>query len=203
MNTIYLINSSKINKNYINDKNNDNLEYRIKKQGLSYEGKVMAIKCSKIKELQNVDYVYVGDYKSAIETGNIIFPNKNIIIDSNFNMRNIGVTKISQIPNYYNEQHFMDSNYKLDGGESQEEIRKRMYKGICNILDKYDNKKIAVISSSICIKYFLRIWCDIKYDGKFKYRDDIIFDGLFNGLNIFKMIFDNNKLTCISVIRYE
>ena len=54
MNTIYLINSSKTNKNYINDKNNDNLEYRIKNQELSYEGRLLAEKISNIKELKNI-----------------------------------------------------------------------------------------------------------------------------------------------------
>ena len=111
MTTIYLINSSKINKNYINDKNNDNLEYRIKNQELSYEGKVLAEKISKIEELKNIDYIYSGNYESAIETANILSHNKNIIVDNNFNIRTIGVTKISEIPSYYNEQHFLDRNY--------------------------------------------------------------------------------------------
>ena len=49
MTTIYLISNNITNKNFINDKNNDNLEFRIKKLSLNNEGINNAIKLSNKK----------------------------------------------------------------------------------------------------------------------------------------------------------
>ena len=202
MTIIYLIANNVKQKRYINDKNNDNLEYRMSKATLDYKGINNAIKLSKMKELTDVDYIYTSSYNSAIETSNYIkeTSNRDIVINDNFNQRKIGVNKLTEIPNYYEELHFMDINYHLPKGESQLDIINRMYKGIEDILNNNINKKVVIVTHKICITYLLRRWCRIKYKDNFIYKDKIIFNGISRDLNIFKLEFDNNKLINISYI---
>lgn len=202
MTTIYLITNSNKQNKYINDKNNDNLEYRMACANLNYDGISKAIELSKMKELSNVDYIYTSDYVSAIETANYIAKVNKIDIKINklFRQRRIGINKLTEIPNYYEEQHFMDVNYHLPKGESQLDIINRMYKGIEDILNNNKNKRIIVVTHQICITYLLRRWCMIKYRDNFIYKDKIIFDGKYSGVDIFKLEFNNNQLINISYV---
>ena len=54
--TIYLVSNNIANKRLINDKNNDNIEYRIRNLSLNKEGIDSAIKISKC--LDNINYIY-------------------------------------------------------------------------------------------------------------------------------------------------
>ena len=202
MTIIYLIANNVKQKRYINDKNNDNLEYRMSKANLDYRGVSNAIKLSKMEELTDVDCIYTSGYNSAIETSNYIKGTNNIdiVINDNFNQRRIGVNKLTEIPNYYEEMHFKDINYHLPNGESQLDIINRMYKGIEDILRNNKNKKVVIVTHKICITYLLRRWCKIKYKDNFIYKDKIIFNGISRDLDIFKLEFNNKKLINISYI---
>lgn len=202
MTTIYLISNNYKQNRYVNDKNNDSIEYRMSKSNLNYEGINNAIKLSKMKELSNIDYIYTSSYNSTIETSNYLKGTKNIdiIINNNFNQRRIGVNKLTEIPAYYEEIHFMDINYHLPKGESQLDIINRMYKGILDILKNNKNKRIAIVTHKICITYLLRKWCKIKYKDNFIYKDKIIFNGNYKGLDIFKLEFNKTELIDIRYI---
>ena len=196
MTVIYLISNNLKQKRYINDKNNDNLEYRMSKAELDYKGISNAIKLSEWEELSDIDYIYTSSYNSAVETSNYIKgTNKiDVVINDNFNQRRIGVNKLIEIPSYYEEMHFKDINYHLPSGESQLDIINRMYKGIEDIIDNNKDKKVVIVTHKICIIYLLRRWCKIKYKDNFIYKDKIIFNGISRNLDIFKLEFNNNKL---------
>ena len=129
MTTIYLISNNITNNNSINDKNNDNIEFKLKNKSLNYEGINNAIKISNLKELKNTNYIFSSSYNTSLETSNYLSKklNRKVRIDNRLNLRRIGIIKLSELPNYYNEQSFLDINYKLPKGESQEEVRERMY----------------------------------------------------------------------------
>ena len=202
MTTIYLISNNITNNNHINDKNNDNIEFKIKNSSLNYKGINNAIKISNLDCLKNTNYIFSSSYNTSLETANYLSKklNRRVRIDNRLNLRKIGINKLSELPNYYNEQTFLDINYKLSKGESQEEVRMRMHNFINYILDKYSNKKIIIITHNICIIYLLRIWCNIKYKENIIYNNKIISSSINKDPNIYKLEFNNKQLLTINKI---
>ena len=200
MTTIYLISNNITNKNYINDKNNDNLEFRIKKISLNNEGISKAIKLSNY--FKNINYIYSSEYNTSLETSNYLSYklNRKVRIDSRLNLKTIGITKLSQLPNYYHEQSYLDSDYKLNNGESQNDVRNRMYSLINELIYKYNNKNIILVTHYINIIYLLRIWCNIKYKEDIIYNNKVITNSTTNDPNIFKLTFNNNKIISIEYL---
>ena len=198
--TIYLVSNNITNKNYINDKNNDNIEYKIKNSSLNYEGINNAIKLANY--FKKINYIYSSEYNTAIETSNYLSYklNKKVRIDNRLNLKTIGITKLSQLPNYYHEQSYLDSNYKLDNGESQNDVRNRMYSIINELINKYNNKNILLVTHYINIIYLLRIWCNIKYKEDIVYNNKVITNSTTNDPNIFKLTFNNNKIISIEYL---
>lgn len=205
MTTIYLISNNITNNNSINDKNNDNIEFKLKNKSLNYEGINAAIKISNLKNLKNTNYIFSSSYNTSLETSNYLSKklNRKVRIDNRLNLRKIGITKLSELPNYYNEQSFLDINYKLPKGESQEEVRERMYNFINYILDNYNNKKIIILTHNICIIYLLRIWCNIKYKENIIYKGNIISSSINKDPNIYKLEFNNKNITAINYISLD
>ena len=184
MTTIYLVSNNITNKNYINDKNNDNIEFKIKKLSLNNNGINNAIKISKL--IKKINYIYSSTYNTGIETANYLskYRNRTVRLDKRLDLRKIGITKLSELPYYYDEQSYLDSDYKLPKGESQNEVRNRMYNIINEIEIKHQNKNIVLISHKINIIYLLRIWNSIKYNEVKNINDPIIY----------KIVFDCNKI---------
>ena len=104
---VYLMSKASL-RNVINDKNNDCIEYKLKRQGISYEGKIKALKYKKIFVNKRVDYIYSSDYVSAIDTVKCIFDDRNYIIDERLTNIKIGVNRLSEVPSYFFEQHFYE-----------------------------------------------------------------------------------------------
>ena len=203
MTTIYLISNNITNKNFINDKNNDNLEFRIKKLSLNNEGINNAIKLSNY--FKNINYIYSSEYKASIETSNYLSNKlkRKVRIDKRLNLKTIGITKLSELPNYYHEQAYLDSNYKLYNGESQNDVRNRMYSLINELINKYKNKNIILVTHYINIIYLLKIWCKIKYKEDIIYNNKVISKSTRNDPNIFKLIFNNNKIISIEYLSLD
>ena len=198
--TIYLVSNNITNKNYINDKNNDNIEYKIKNSSLNYEGINNAIKLANY--FKKINYIYSSEYNTAIETSNYLSYklNRKVRIDNRLNLKTIGITKLSQLPNYYHEQSYLDSSYKLLNGESQNDVRNRMYSIINELINKYNNKNILLVTHYINIIYLLRIWCNIKYKEDIIYNNKVITNSTTNDPNIFKLTFNNNKIISIEYL---
>ena len=93
-------------------------------------------------------------------------------------------------------KQFLDENYKIESGESQKEVRKRMCDTVMNILNKNKNKKIAIVSHATTITYLLKKWCDISaINDKFRYsfNNKILLDGFIDYCTAFKLEFDSNN----------
>ena len=128
-----------------------------KKIGLSEKGKEKAKFKLFNPEYRNVDCIYSSEYLRAYETAKELSSiiNKEIIIDSRFNERLHGN---GLIESNYEERQFNDEHFKLRNGESQIEVRKRMFNGVEDIIKKqlvviinefndYYNKAINYYSS--------------------------------------------------------
>ena len=155
--TIYLIRHSiPEKKKYIFQRFMSELQLN-KKIGLSEKRKEKAKFKLFNPEYRNVDCIYSSEYLRAYETAKELSSiiNKEIIIDSKFNERLHGN---GLIESNYEERQFNDEHFKLRNGESQIEVRKRMFNGVEDIIKKqlvviinefndYYNKAINYYSS--------------------------------------------------------
>lgn len=113
-------------------------------------------------------------------------------------------------PNYqklFFEDQFRDWNYKLDNGESANEVCERMYNGIMDVLSEHPNKQIAIVSHGTAISTLLSKWCDVVLNEDTKlieiyFNKKLVFDGDWKCPELFKLEFDdNNMLISINNIR--
>lgn len=206
MTTLYLIRHSKPLK-VNNTFNNDNLQIQNEKQSLSLEGEQIAQDKLNNMELDNIDILFSSSYVRAISTAKYLAEKNNLEINivSNLGERKFGINSWDELPENFERKQFLDENYKIGDGESQKEVRDRMYSTILEILNKNRNKKIAIISHATAISYLLKKWCNINIvDDKLRYsfNNNVIFDGYFNYCEIFKLEFDdNNELVDIKNIK--
>ena len=205
MTTIYLIRHSKPLK-VNNEFNNDNLQIQNEKSSLSIEGENIAKEKLNNKEFDNIDILFSSNYVRAIQTAKYLAEKNNLEINiiSDLGERKFGINSWDELPENFERKQFLDENYKIGNGESQKEVRDRMYSIIMKILEENRNKRIAIVSHATAISYLLKKWCDIQIvDDKLRYsfNNNIILNGYFNYCETFKLEFDDkNKIISIENI---
>lgn len=208
MNTVYLIRHSKPMK-VNNEFNSDNLQIQNEKSSLSIEGENIAKEKLNNKEFDNIDILFSSNYVRAIQTAKYLSAKNNIEINiiSDLGERKFGINSWNELPENFERKQFLDENYKIGNGESQKEVRDRMYSTIIKILEENSNKRIAIVSHATAISYLLKKWCDIQVvDDKLRYsfNNNIILDGYFNYCETFKLEFDDkNKIISIKNIKFD
>ena len=201
MTTIYLINNSlTMNNLWFPDK--ETLEQKREKRVLSIEGEEKSKKLANQKDLQKVQYIYTSSYVMSIATAKYLA--KDLELDINIRaelgervLGNLGDKRISMI----NELQENDFDYKLSGGESLNDVKKRMEHFINKLLEKHINKTIALFTHNVAITCLLSKWCNkgFNLDNRLilNYGDEAIVDGAWDGINIIELIFDGNELISI------
>ena len=208
MTTIYLIRHSKPLK-VNNEFNNDNLQIQNEKSSLSIEGENIAKEKLNNKEFDNIDILFSSNYVRAIQTAKYLSAKNNIKINiiSDLGERKFGINSWNELPENFERKQFLDEYYKIGNGESQKEVRDRMYSTIIKILEENSNKRIAIVSHATAISYLLKNWCDIQVvEDKLRYsfNNKIILDGYFNYCETFKLDFDDdNKIISIENIKFN
>ncbi len=173
---------------------------------LSRKGKHIAFEFSKNKEFKNIDVLISSDYKRAIETALFFSENKTSFeINPKFGERVHGVESFDQLPENFEKKQFTDEDFKMENGESQKEVRDRMYKALMELLKENKNEdKIAIVSHSTAITFLLKKWCKIKYAGEYKFKNKTFFNGVWKPCTAFKLVFDGkNHLLEISEVKPE
>ena len=197
MTTIFLMRHSESHKI---ENNNDSLQLQNEKWPLTINGEEIAKEKSKISELNNFDYVYSSNYVRAISTAN--FFSNNVIIDESFGERRFGINNWDELPTDFEKRQFEDFNYKLENGESLNEVMLREEKALSKILKNHKDKKILIVGHSTAIASLLSKWCEVNYMGPYKYKGNEFFDGNWTYCETFKLEFDeNNELISIKNIR--
>ena len=118
--------------------------------------------------------------------------NLKVNIDKRFNERIHGVDCWEDLPKDFEKLQFMDEYYKVGTGESQKEVLTRMNEALNCLLNEYIGKKIIIVSHATAISFLLKMYTDMKCDG-FYYDGQKYFDGCWNFLETFKLVFDENK----------
>ena len=103
--------------------------------------------------------------------------------------------------NDFTTEQLLDENLKNIDGESNIEVRERMYEFIEEVLQKYNGKNIVIISHGAAIRFLLLKWCNFSYENNmFSYNDKVIFQGQLDSPSVLKLVFESNKLIEISKI---
>ena len=203
MTTIYLMRHSIVFKDINNDYNNESLQLQNEKMPLSVEGEELASNISKESELQNIDVVISSNYVRAMATAKYISnANKvNLIVNSAFGERKFGVNSWDELPSDFGLRQNNDENYKVGDGESQKEVRERVYKALMEVVDKYKDKRIVIVSHGSAILWLLKQWCKVDLVDKYvTFNDKVILeDNVFN-CTTFKLEFDDKRLVDIEKI---
>ena len=197
MTTIYLIRHSKPMK-VNNAFNKDNLQLQNEKSSLSIEGEQIARENLNKNEFNNIDIIFSSNYVRTIQTAKYLSEKNSTEINvvSDLSERKFGIDSWEELPDNFERKQFLDENYKLINGESQKEVRDRMYSVIVKILNEYPNKRIAIITHGTAISYLLKKWCDVNIvDDKLRYifKNEIVLEGYFDYCETFKLVFDDNK----------
>ena len=194
---VYLIRHSeatpRVNLKYISS--GDNRQIDNEKWFLSVSGEKRAEELSKCDELKNIDAVYSSNYVRALETAKYIALENNTIInvDERLNERKIGDMgdmEWKEFARLQTKKH----DFKLVGGESLNQTKKRMVAAMKNILMFETGNRIAIVSHSTAITCLLSSWCEygLNYDDQIilTYNEKTIVDGNFTAPQVFKVTFD-------------
>lgn len=196
MTIVYLVRHSKplkVNNNHTKD----SLQIQNEKKILSSEGEALAEKHFSNEIFNNIDCVYSSNYIRAISTAKYVAEKNNIEINiiDDLGERKFGINTWDELPNNFERKQFLDEDYKIVGGESQREVRKRMKSAIMQILNENREKKIVIVSHGTAISFLLKEWCDIELvEEKLQYNFNgkNIFNGYLNYCETFKLEFDND-----------
>ena len=200
MKTIYLIRHSapfvEID-NYINKDNVLCSEYN-KNMILSPQGEENAKKLCNVEELKDINEIYASNSSRTIETAKYLAESNNLKIklDDRIGKREFGVKYIKDLPNDFTKISFDDKSFKVNNGESLNEVDNRFKSFINDLLNNKSNK-VAIVIHGIILLSYLNTICDyFEYDGKnfdIKFNKNIILNGTPKNPSVYKIEFDDNK----------
>ena len=189
MTTIYLMRHSQAMKP-VNVNNSDSLQLQNEKWCLTKEGEKLAEEKSNQEELQDFDIVYSSNYVRAMDTAKY-FSNE-VHIEESFGERKFGINSWEELPEDFGKKQFEDFDYKLQNGESINEVILREEKTLTELLKNHRGQKVLIVGHSTALASLFSKWCDIAYSGPYKYNGVEFFDGKWNYCETFKLTFDDN-----------
>ncbi|MDE5888885.1 MAG: histidine phosphatase family protein [Bacilli bacterium] len=204
---VYLIRHSEVTpkSNIKNISMNDDKQVVNEKAFLSVSGEKKAEAMSKMEELQKIDAVYSSNYARALQTAKYIAQENNTIIniDDRLNERKIGDMTGVDGKDFHRMQ-VKDFDYKLPGGESLNETKRRITDAMKNILMFETGNRVAVVGHSTAFTCLLSAWCETgrNYDDEIilSYDEETIVDGHWSAPQVFKVTFDGMNVTDIKYI---
>lgn len=163
---------------------------------------------SKHKELQNIDELWSSNYVMAIEIAKYIATNNNIKlnISSSFDERYYGIWNNNIDKEEFWINQFLDSDLKIENGESQKDVQQRFSKKIESILNNNENKKVAIVCHNAGILFYLLKYCtlikaEVNKKLTIKFKDKLLIENnIMKSPSIMKLEFDGSKLIDISYI---
>lgn len=183
--------------NYIN---NDNVlwsEFN-KNMILSPKGEDNAKRLCSIDELKGIDEIFTSNSSRAIETAKYLaeFNNLRIKLDKRIDEREFGVEYIKDLPDNFTKLSFDDKTFKVNNGESLNDVDSRFQSFINELLDTKKEKVVIVMHGIILLSYLKNICTHFEFDGRnfdIRFNDNIILDGIPGNPSVYKIEFDDNK----------
>lgn len=177
---------------------------------LSVTGERRSEILSNEKELQNIDAVYTSNCVRTLQTSKYLLDKQKlkVNIDDRFDERRVGIPNEDKVSDWYTQQ-YLDENYKTVGGESQLEVRNRMYEAFMEVVKANKGKRIAIFSHGYAITFLLLKWCELENINsnhilKINFKGKTIFNKRLNSPEVFKLVLDdNNKVKSIENIEFD
>ena len=205
MTTVYLIRHSEILRVEEDPNTSEIVQLRNEKCPLSIHGEKIAEEFAANDEFKNLNEVWSSNYVRAMCTAKYFAHNNGIKvkIDDRLGERLQGITYWGELPEDYRQRQFEDETYKYGNGENQIEVNKRMSEVFYDILSKNQGKRVAIISHNTALTFLLRNWLKIYHNAPYTRDGKEVFDGHWNYLETFKLVFDeNNNLQDIKNLRF-
>ena len=155
--------------------------------------------------------MWASNYVRAISTAKYISDSNNIKlnISSAFDERHYGLwnNNVDKADFWINQ--FINKDLKNVDGESQVDVQNRMHVKIKEILNRNDNKKVAIVCHNACILFYLLKFCklvkaEVNKKLTIKFNDKILIkDNIMKSPSIMKLEFEGDKLLNISYIEID
>lgn len=164
---------------------------------LSKKGEENAISLTKMKVLEGIEVVYTSEYFGAMDTGKYLAEEKRIdlVIDKRLNERVVGNLGTNEF-RYLKGMQEHDFNFKLDEGESINDVQKRMEDFLLDVLISPE-KNIVIVTHNIALMSLIAKYCNKGYNLYDRlildYHDEVIFDGTFHGMDLIEFVYDEDK----------
>lgn len=175
------------------------------KEILSIKGEKQSKELSENMELQNLDIIWTSHYTRAKATAKYIAYKNNLQynLDKRLCERKLG--NIDDLAKFMNDKESRDPsreqlafpNFKTRDGESANDTNKRMNAFFEEILERYEGKKIAVISHGGAIKFYLLSFCKVNERLNLEYKNNELF---ITSPCLLKMTFRKNELVGLEQI---
>lgn len=177
------------------------------KEILSIQGEEQSKRLSNNIELQNLDVIWSSNYTRAKATAKYIaYKNKlQYNLDKRLCERKLG--DLEDLARFMTDKETRDPSreqlafpeFKTRDGESADETNKRMNEFISEILEKYEGKRIAVISHGGSIKFLLLSYCKVNKNLNLEYKKNEL---CINSPCLLKMTFRQNELLNLEQIQW-
>lgn len=177
------------------------------KEILSIQGEEQSKKLSDNVELQNLDVIWSSNYTRAKATAKYIaYKNKlQYNLDKRLSERKLGnLEDLAKFMAYKetrdpSREQLAFPEFKTRDGESANETNKRMNEFISEILEKYEGKRIAVISHGGSIKFLLLSYCKVNKNLNLECKKNELF---ISSPCLLKMTFRQNELLNLEQIQW-
>lgn len=173
---------------------------------LSIQGEEEAKKLSENIELQKIDVIWSSNYARAKATAKYIAHKNNLQynLDKRLCERKLGNRE--DLAKFMDNKKTRDPSreqlafpeFKTRDGESANDTNKRMYKFINEILEKYNGKRIAIVSHGGAIKFYLLSYCKVNEELNLEYKGKQLF---LTSPCLLKMTFRNSELVKLEQIK--
>jgi hypothetical protein len=177
------------------------------KEILSIQGEEQSKRLSNNIELQNLDVIWSSNYTRAKATAKYIaYKNKlQYNLDKRLCERKLG--DLEDLARFMTDKETRDPSreqlafpeFKTRDGESANETNKRMNEFISEILEKYEGKRIAVISHGGSIKFLLLSYCKVNKNLNLEYKKNEL---CINSPCLLKITFRQNELLNLEQIQW-
>jgi len=207
---VYISRHSEAFRDLLGSYNANELEQlRNEKNPLSVRGEEKAKITSEIDELRNVEVLVSSHYVRAMSTAKYIAEKNSIklTVDYRFGERKFGVDSIKDLPTDFTFNQFKNFNYKLDNGESLNEVYNRIIDGLYEMLDRVNGKTSMIVSHGTALTVMLSKWCELNINEDTKlveiyFNNKMVFDGNWGCPELFRLVFEDKELIDIENVKY-
>lgn len=197
MKHLYFVSNNLVSKANVIHSKETTFKSAREKTMLSKKGEENAISLTKMKVLEGIEVVYTSAYFGAMNTGKYLAEEKRIdlAIDKRLNERVVGNLGTNEF-RYLKGMQEHDFNFKLEDGESINDVQKRMEDFLLDVLISPE-KNILIVTHNIALMSLIAKYCNKGYNLYDRlildYHDEVIFDGTFHGMDLIEFVYDEDK----------